>query len=474
MDRYSDAVLNENGRVVPGASIQIIDQCTGQLAMLYASRDGEPLENPLTTDLLGRWSFCAADGLYTAKVYLGGVLKVTVPDIRLEDPTDGIASFAEPSGAARIGSATGTVQGDISNLQSTVAGLHNYELTPATPGALGGVIVGDGLAITPEGKLSATGLTKGTVATVNAVAPDGFGNVNLNTDNLPEGGNNQWFTMARVRNAVLTGLLTSTSAIISATDTVLAALGKLQAQISSNTSAINANTSAIAGKQDANQKDATGGYAGLTGFAINVKNAAGTVVSKLSSAATIARSIVLPDKDGTVALMSDIPAAGALILLDQKTVTAAATIDFLNVFTSAYDKYVIELTNYQSGTTAQPCLQAAVGGVVQSGANYTQLLSMSATASSASSSSVLLSGSAHSNLQAHPGLTIEVNNVNGAGTMKTIGVRGLFVNSTSNYEGVAGTAAFNMTNTLSGFRLLWTGGGQFTKATVRVYGIKNS
>ncbi len=61
--------------------------------------------------------------------------------------------------------------------------------------------------------------------------------------------------------------------------------------------------------ENASNKDATGGYAGLTGFAIKLKNAAGTVTSLFSSAATTARSWVFPDKDGTVAMLSDISVA---------------------------------------------------------------------------------------------------------------------------------------------------------------------
>lgn len=51
------------------------------------------------------------------------------------------------------------------------------------------------------------------------------------TDAVPEGATNQYFTVARVRAAVLTGLSTAVSAAITAADTVLSALGKLQAQL---------------------------------------------------------------------------------------------------------------------------------------------------------------------------------------------------------------------------------------------------
>lgn len=53
-------------------------------------------------------------------------------------------------------------------------------------------------------------------------------------------------------------------------------------------------------------RDGSDGVAGLTGFALNVWNAAKTFKSLLSFAGTANRSHVLPDKDGTVALTSDI------------------------------------------------------------------------------------------------------------------------------------------------------------------------
>ena len=54
------------------------------------------------------------------------------------------------------------------------------------------------------------------------------------------------------------------------------------------------------------EKDATGGYAGLTLFKLNLRNAANTITSWFTTAATVARTWTLPDKDGTVAMTSDI------------------------------------------------------------------------------------------------------------------------------------------------------------------------
>ena len=69
------------------------------------------------------------------------------------------------------------------------------------------------------------------------------GAVVLGTDNINEGTSNLYFTAARVRDAILTGLSTATNAIISATDSVLSAFGKLQAQITANLSTLSAHIS---------------------------------------------------------------------------------------------------------------------------------------------------------------------------------------------------------------------------------------
>jgi hypothetical protein len=53
-------------------------------------------------------------------------------------------------------------------------------------------------------------------------------------------------------------------------------------------------------------KDATGGYAGLTLFKINFKNAANTFTSFFTNSNTVARTYTFKDADGTIAFTSDI------------------------------------------------------------------------------------------------------------------------------------------------------------------------
>lgn len=495
MDRYSDVVQNENGRAVSGASIQIIDQATNLLAAIFSSRDGAPQSNPFTTDELGRWSFCAADGIYKARVFMGGVLKAELPDLRLEDPTDGSAAYRAATGAALIGTTTGTVQGDISDLQNRIAALKNYTLPPATATSLGGVRIGTGLAvdgsglvsltysytlptasasvlggvkvgsglgIAGDGTLFATGVVQGTVSSVNGITSAVGGNVSLTTDNLPESGapTNQWFTAARARNAILTGLSLATNAAIVAADTMVVAFGKLQAQIS-------ANTAAIAGK------DAADGYAGLTGFAINIKNAAGTIVSKLTSVATAARTIVFPDKDGTVALLSDIPASGSMVLLGQITVgSPVANIDFLTAFTSQYDEIAISIHGLRTSVNDAVSLRVCVGGVVQTASYY---YASTGEASAAVASPQFLINPSITSSAGSLSAKISILNVNDTAINvdKGIIVTGGYFDSTSSRRMLFRSGAIAITSALSGFRLNCST-GNIASGTVRVYGIKNS
>jgi hypothetical protein len=163
-----------------------------------------------------------------------------------------------------------------------------------------------------------------------------------------------------------------------------------------------------------------------------------------------------------------------LQLLAQSTVsTTVANIDFLNVFTSAYDKYVIELSNYQPSAAALLQLQLAVAGAVNTASSYTPAFSQGAAGSGTPNAGVFASSNTHSTSLVHPGMTFEISNVNVSASVKSVGVRGVFYNSSNNYEGVGGTAAFSAAGIVTGFRLLWNG-GSFAKATVRVYGIKNS
>lgn len=65
-------------------------------------------------------------------------------------------------------------------------------------------------------------------------------------------------------------------------------------------------TTTVSGKEATTNKDATGGYVGLTLFKINFKNALNTFTSFLTNANTAARTYIFPDRDGTIADDTDL------------------------------------------------------------------------------------------------------------------------------------------------------------------------
>lgn len=60
-------------------------------------------------------------------------------------------------------------------------------------------------------------------------------------------------------------------------------------------------------KLETSTKDASGGVAGLTGFALNLKNAAGTVTSFLAANPSATRTWTMPSASGTLATIADLP-----------------------------------------------------------------------------------------------------------------------------------------------------------------------
>lgn len=82
-------------------------------------------------------------------------------------------------------------------------------------------------------------------------------------------------------------------------------------------------------------KDATGGYAGLTLFKLNVFNAAGNVKSWFTTLATSARTYTLPDKDGTIAMLSDLTAGEQTTNKDASGGYAGLTLFKLNMRNAA-------------------------------------------------------------------------------------------------------------------------------------------
>ena len=163
-------------------------------------------------------------------------------------------------------------------------------------------------------------------------------------------------------------------------------------------------------------------------------------------------------------------AVGALQLLSSVTVgSAVAQIDFLNLFTSAYDRYTIVIQGVTPAAASRLAMRLATGGAVDAGSNYRTAINQFAT-SSAPVSLINL----HMDTGTEFSFLIDLVNANAAG-LKPMSVTGIY-NQTVSPTGpvlMSGSAAHTAAAAATGFRLYMTTGANITAGTVRVYGSKN-
>lgn len=155
------------------------------------------------------------------------------------------------------------------------------------------------------------------------------------------------------------------------------------------------------------------------------------------------------------------------LLASANVSSAVAYIDFLTVFTSGYDRYVIDITNMNvAGANSLTFSFITGGSTVDGGSNYYLGSSDGSSPSAASSFSFGILGSFTSSAMS---VTLEVRNANSISKPKGFSVRGWSNGSVILREG----GYYNFTAVPSGFRLTCSG-TTFSAGTVRVYGIKNS
>jgi hypothetical protein len=179
----------------------------------------------------------------------------------------------------------------------------------------------------------------------------------------------------------------------------------------------------------------------------------GAIVSALASSATVARTHTFQNKTGTVAHLDDIPAAtapGAMVLLAQASIGAVSFIEYLNIFTSGYASYRIDLLsvvgNFGQATTSLQ-MQMAVGGVL-------------------SGSPFSVSGQLNNSVGAN--VIFDLVNTN-ASTQKS-----LFYRTSQAGTTVYGGSAAGTGSAVSGFRISPVIGAFAAGGTILIYGYKAS
>jgi len=140
MQKFIETITaSANGTLVPlsSATVTVRLAGTGTLATLYsANNTGSPQANPLTSSATGLVAFYAADGRYDITVSKAGFAPVTIGDVLLEDPADGIIKIID--GATITGSTV-----DSTTIGATSASTGRFTSVQLAAGATGTIAVGE-------------------------------------------------------------------------------------------------------------------------------------------------------------------------------------------------------------------------------------------------------------------------------------------------------------------------------------------
>lgn len=166
--------------------------------------------------------------------------------------------------------------------------------------------------------------------------------------------------------------------------------------------------------------------------------------------------------------------SGALTLLATLTPTAAANVDFLTTFSSTYDNYLIIGEGIKAvGASDALRYRFAVGGAVDTAANYHEI-NTGATSSSAATSSRIANDLYATGLGSNFDATVI--NANGTTSIKTVNRSSTSHGfNASTYNNWGGHDAYIGSSAISGMRLFWNSGGNFVAGgKIRVYGYANT
>ena len=216
---------------------------------------------------------------------------------------------------------------------------------------------------------------------------------------------------------------------------------------------------------DGNNTGTAGGASYGTGTSNNF-TAAGTTGQVLTS-------------QGASAPTWTTPSSGALVLLATLTPTAATTVESLNVFTSAYDNYLILIQGIQTASATGTCtldMRFAVAGAVDSNTRY--------RANSGSSAAGVTFLNTYANVQLSigtldvtgPGLnaSIALQNTNATNSSYKTAFCSVFCNPagvSNTLDFASGYIGYNGTSALSGISFFLRNGANFAaQGKVRIYG----
>jgi hypothetical protein len=152
MQKFADVVLDRRGNVIPGAAVRV-KTINGASADLYSANAlDEPLANPVITDIMGRFSFYAANGRYRLETYLGTALMAVSDDILLEDPLDETEEIIDGGLIKNVALENVTIDGAPPVTVDTVAEIVQDSIDDALEGVYAGIPVAYPMAFDTDGQ----------------------------------------------------------------------------------------------------------------------------------------------------------------------------------------------------------------------------------------------------------------------------------------------------------------------------------
>jgi len=185
------------------------------------------------------------------------------------------------------------------------------------------------------------------------------------------------------------------------------------------------------------------------------------------------RTVTIPDKSGTMAMLSD----ASMALLATLTPTAAANVDSLNTFTSSYNNYCIVIEGVKPAADDTLLMRFANAGTVDTGSNYLMNGNSFVGTNAPNSSVVAYMQLSTTVLSAGKGISakFDVLNANDATNLKA--VLGKFLAqyaATPSYVGADIITGYSAANAVSGVRFYWNGGSNFSATgKIKIYGYSN-
>lgn len=104
MERYTNTILNKQGKPVAGAVVTVTTYPANEPAVIYAADGGQPVES-VTSDKNGLFAFYAADGHYNLSITGKGIQNSVLTDVVLNDPSNDLSweALSADNGAEKIG-----------------------------------------------------------------------------------------------------------------------------------------------------------------------------------------------------------------------------------------------------------------------------------------------------------------------------------------------------------------------------------